>query len=224
MRHFDIVQWDDYVRDLLGPADRTAMKEHLASGCQECAGAARRLRKLVAVADSEATYKAPGYAVDYVKAIHPLQAPERVHVAHNQTNLTYDSFREPLPAGIRSQGQIIRHTRYEAGDHSLDLRQEIARGRSRVMLVGQITNQKEPGGQMPDVAVILVSGKEIVARAVSNEFGEFLVAYEPKAHMKLYLQGNRAGRFLSRSRAKSPKGKDSSKAQRPPQRKRRARS
>ena len=188
MRHFDIVQWDDYVRDLLEPADRTAMKEHLASGCQECAGAARRLRKLVAVADSEATYKAPGYAVDYVKAIHPLQAPERVHVAHNQTNLTYDSFREPLPAGIRSQGQIIRHTRYQAGDHSLDLRQEIARGRSRVMLVGQITNQKEPGGQMPDVAVILMSGKEIVARAVSNEFGEFLVAYQPKPHMKLYLQ------------------------------------
>src|SRR6266516_164212 len=37
MRHFDIVQWDDYVRDLLEPADRTAMKEHLASGCQECA-------------------------------------------------------------------------------------------------------------------------------------------------------------------------------------------
>src|SRR5206468_8809197 len=85
MRHFDIVQWDDYVRDLLEPADRTAMKEHLASGCQECAGAARRLCKLVAVADSEATYKAPGYAVDYVKAIHPLQARSEEHTSELQS-------------------------------------------------------------------------------------------------------------------------------------------
>ncbi len=188
MRHFDIVQWDDYVRDLLEPGERTAMEEHLSSGCQKCARAARQLRKLAAVADSEATYNAPDYAVDYVKAIHPLQAPESVCVAQNQTRLAYDSFREPLAAGIRSQGPIVRHTRYQDGDHSLDLRQEFDRGRSQVMLVGQITNQKEPGKQLPRVTVTLVSGKEIIARAASNEFGEFLVAYQPKPHMKLYLQ------------------------------------
>jgi len=188
MRHFDVVQWADFVRGLLDPADRTSMEEHLSSGCRKCAGTARQMRKLAAVADSEARYKAPGHAVDYVKAIHPLQAPESVDVANNHMRLTYDSFREPLPAGIRSQGQIIRHTRYQVGDHSLDLRQEIARGRSQVVLVGQITNQKEPDRPMPDVAVILVSGKEVVARAVSNEFGEFLFAYEPKARMKMCLE------------------------------------
>jgi len=201
------------------------MEEHLSSGCQACGGAVRQLRKLVAVADAEARYKVPSYAVDYAKSIYPLQQPAKVHIiAHIHTRLIYDSFREPLPAGIRGQGRIVRHSCYEAGDHTLELRQEIERGCSRVTLVGQITNQKEPGKQLPRVTVTLVSGKEIIARAASNEFGEFLVAYEPKAHMKLYLQGNRAGRFLSRSRAKSPKGKDSSKAQRPPQRKRRARS
>ena len=188
MKHFDIVQWADFVRGLLGPADQTAMNGHLSSGCRKCAGAARQMRKLAVVADAEARYKAPGHAVDYVKAIHPLQGPETVDVADNHMSLIYDSFREPLPAGIRSQGQIIRHTRYQAGDHSVDLRQEIARGRSQVMLVGQITSQKDPDRPMPDVAVILVSGKEVVARAVSNEFGEFLFAYEPKGHMKMCLQ------------------------------------
>jgi len=199
MGHFDIVQWADFVRGLPESADRTAMEEHLSSGCQACGGAVRQLRKLVAVADAEARYKVPNYAVDYAKSIYPLQQPAKVHIiAHIHTRLIYDSFREPLPAGIRGQGRIIRHTCYEAGDHSLELRQEIERGCSRVTLVGQITNQKEPQRQMPDVPVTLVAGKETVARAVSNEFGEFVMAYEPRAPLRLYVQVERAARFLSR--------------------------
>ena len=175
------------------------MEEHLSSGCQACGGAVRQLRKLVAVADAEARYKVPNYAVDYAKSIYPLQQPAKVHIiAHIHTRLIYDSFREPLPAGIRGQGRIIRHTCYEAGDHSLELRQEIERGCSRVTLVGQITNQKEPQRQMPDVPVTLVAGKETVARAVSNEFGEFVMAYEPRAPLRLYVQVEPAARFLSR--------------------------
>ena len=199
MEHFDIVQWADFVRGLPESADRTAMEEHLSSGCQACGGAVRQLRKLVAVADAEARYKVPNYAVDYAKSIYPLQQPAKVHIiAHIHTRLIYDSFREPLPAGIRGQGRIIRHTCYEAGDHTLELRQEIERGCSRVTLVGQITNQKEPRRQMPDVPVTLVAGKETVARAVSNEFGEFVMAYEPRAPLRLYVQVERAARFLSR--------------------------
>src|SRR2546425_828568 len=106
MEHFDIVQWADFVRGLPGLADRTAMEEHLSSGRQRCAGAVRQLRKLVAVAGSDARYKVPDYAVDYVKAIYPLQQPAKVHIlAHTHTRLIHDSFREPLPAGIRSQGR-----------------------------------------------------------------------------------------------------------------------
>ena len=199
MEHFDIVQWADFVRGLPESADRTAMEEHLSSGCQACGGAVRQLRKLVAVADAEARYKVPNYAVDYAKSIYPLQQPAKVHIiAHIHTRLIYDSFREPLPAGIRGQGRIVRHSCYEAGDHSLELRQEIERGCSRVTLVGQITNQKEPRRQMPDVPVTLVAGKETVARAVSNEFGEFVMAYEPRAPLSLYVQVERAARFLSR--------------------------
>ena len=77
MEHFDIVQWADFVRGLPESADRTAMEEHLSSGCQACGGAVRQLRKLVAVADAEARYKVPSYAVDYAKSIYPLQQPAK---------------------------------------------------------------------------------------------------------------------------------------------------
>jgi hypothetical protein len=40
---------------------------------------------------------------------------------------------------------------------------------------------------MPDVPVTLVSGKQTVARAVSNEFGEFVISYEPGARLSLYV-------------------------------------
>src|SRR5436309_14777769 len=101
--------------------------------------------------------------------------------------MSHDSFQEPPPAGIPSLGLIIRHTCYQAGDHTLELRQEVDRGRSQVILTGQVTNQKEPHRQMPDVRVTLVSGKRTVARAISNEFGEFVIAYEPGARLSLYV-------------------------------------
>src|SRR5207247_10872552 len=109
-----------------------------------CTWAVRRLRKVVAIADSESRYKFPNYAVDYAKAIYPLQQPVKVHIlAHTHTRLIHDSFREPLPAGIRSQGRIIRHTCYQAGEHTLDLHHEIVHGSSIVRLVGRIQNEKD---------------------------------------------------------------------------------
>src|SRR5207247_7854518 len=114
MEHFDIVQWADFVRGLPESADRTAMEEHLSSGCQACGGAVRQLRKLVAVADAEARYKVPSYAVDYAKSIYPLQQPAKVHIiAHIHTRLIYDSFREPFPRGSAAKAEsfAIRATR-----------------------------------------------------------------------------------------------------------------
>ncbi len=75
---------------------------------------------------------------------------------------------------------------YRAGDFSLDLRLEHEYGSRHVSLVGQLANPKQPLEKVANVPVILTSGKEILARAITNRFGEFQMEYEPKNRMRLY--------------------------------------
>jgi hypothetical protein len=99
--------------------------------------------------------------------------------------LVFDSFREPLPAGVRSQHRVSRQTLYEAGDYAVDLRQEHERGGARVTMVGQVASRKEPGRALAGVAVVLSSGSSVLAKTVSNEFGEFQMEYPPARDLRL---------------------------------------
>src|SRR5207244_10336838 len=98
-----------------------------------------------------------------------LRRPEELQILPRiPARLLYDSFREPLPAGVRTQQRLSRQALYEAGDYSLDLHWENERGSPRVALVGQIKNQKEPSKHLGDVPVLLASGKKLLARTVRD--------------------------------------------------------
>ncbi len=188
-RHYDTPQWIDFVRDLMEPITRAAMEDHLSSPCHKCARTVELLRKLLAKASAEAGYAVPPHVLHYAKTIHSLQPLERVQILpRTYARLVFDSFREPLPAGIRSQRKITRHSIYHAADYQIQLRQEHERGGSQVNLIGQISNEKKPGGRMSRLEILLLSGKEIIARAISNQFGEFIMAHEPKAHLRLCVK------------------------------------
>ena len=110
--------------------------------------------------------------------------------------LLYDSFREPLPAGLRTQQRLSRQYLYQAGDYSLDVRLENERGSPRVALVGQIQNRKQPGKRLGSVPVQLLSGKQVLAQATSNSLGEFQMEYEPSKHLWLYVPVRQAGKQI----------------------------
>ena len=176
------------MRDVIGPAERVVMEKHLSSGCRKCQRTAELLYKLRACADADAQYQVPEYALHCARAIHLLQQPEKVHILPRiNPTLIYDSFRDPLPAGVRTQQRIIRQTLYQAKEYSLDLRLEHERGSAAVTLIGQVANQKEPNKHVAGVPVFLLCGKVVVAHAVSNQFGEFHMAYEPKRRLRLYV-------------------------------------
>lgn len=213
MTHFDITQWADYVRGLGEPAARTAMAEHLSAGCRKCRATVEAFQKILPAAAAEARYEAPEYAVHCAKAIYVLQRPETVRILPGlRGRLVFDSFCDPLPAGVRSQHRISRQTLYEAGDYAMDLRQEHERGSSQVTLVGQIVKRTDPGTGLADVPVCLLSGKSVVARAVSNRYGEFQMQYDPRKRLRLLAgleaPGSRppAPPFSNRSSKKTRKG------------------
>jgi|SRR3989441_12300561 len=197
MKHFELAEWTDFVRGLIEKSARLPLEHHLASGCRKCRHTADLLRKLVIAAHSDSQVQVPDYALRCARAIFLLQQPEKVQILPRiPARLLYDSFREPLPAGLRTQQRLSRQYLYQAGDYSLDVRLENERGSPRVALVGQIQNRKQPGKRLGSVPVQLLSGKQVLAQATSNSLGEFQMEYEPSKHLRLYVPVRQAGKQI----------------------------
>ena len=191
--HFAKDRWVDYTRGLSRDQERTAMEGHLSSGCTKCRRTAELLGKLAAAALAEAEYQPPPSVLRRAKAIFPrpggsesAETPARI-----LARLIYDSFRDPLPAGMRA-GDRPSQALFEAEDYSLDLhlsreRVDRERGEPRMVLVGQIADRKKPGKRMADLPVLLVSGRRVAARGVSNEMGEFHLEYDPRQRLRLRI-------------------------------------
>jgi len=198
VKHFDIAKWTEFVRDSVGEAERAAMQAHLASGCRRCRQTAELLSKVAGAARRLSQVQVPDYALRCARAIFFLQQPEKVQILPRiPARLLYDSFREPLPAGVRTQQRLSRQALYQAGDYSLDLRLENETGTCRVTLVGQIQNRKRPSNWLGGVPILLVSGKQILAQAVSNSLGEFQMEYKPSKHLRLYVPVRRPANALT---------------------------
>ncbi len=191
MSHYEIGQWVDMVRGLVTERKRAEMSAHVNSGCQSCSRTLRILLGVAKASSVENRYQVPLYVVNGARAIFALQRPERVYLFPRIVGrLVYDSFKEPLPAGLRARHRLTRHALYEAGDFSVDIRLEHQPGTPSVTLVGQIVNRSDPGGSPAGLPVYLVSGGKCLVQSTSNDYGEFQFEYRPRRHLRLYMQGN----------------------------------
>jgi hypothetical protein len=192
MKHYAMSQWVDMIRGLVTGRELAEMTAHLSSGCSTCRHTADILQKVADLAAWEQQHKIPSYAIHNARAVFALQRPEKVcFFPRILGQLIYDSFKEPLPAGLRARHRLARHVLYKAGHYSMDIRMEHQKGTAIVTLVGQIVDQTNPGTPPASLPVFLVCGRKPIANAYSNTFGEFQFAYEPKQRVRLYIQGIR---------------------------------
>jgi CheY-like chemotaxis protein len=82
-----------------------------------------------------------------------------------------DSFRHPLPGGVRGLSVAARQLAYQHDKTIIDLSIEFAEGSSRWSLAGQVLDERK--GKNDGLSVLLVSGTGTLARTATNEFGEF---------------------------------------------------
>jgi hypothetical protein len=196
MKHFDIGQWVDFTRGLGDELARSAMEMHLSTGCQPCQRVVDVMRGVADAAQLESGYVPPDYAIRMAKAIYPPHGPEKSTLAKLVARLVFDSFGEPVPAGVRSQDRPARHALFEAENFCLDLQLEPEQGSGRVILVGQIANREEQPTNLAHVPVWLRGQRALVASTRSNRFGEFHLAYEPTRNLRLCVDVPAAGKRL----------------------------
>ena len=197
MKHFDICQWTDFARGVVPGPDRATMDVHLSSqGCVHCRATLALVRRVVAIARAEDRYTPPEYVVRCVKAISAVRRPQGTRFPGLVARLVYDSFRDPVPAGIRAQDRISRHALFEAENFCLDLQLEHDGGTPLVTLMGQLTNRKDPDHCVAEAPVLLMARKDVVAHTVSNPFGEFQMEYPPARHLRLCVPLDPSGKRI----------------------------
>lgn len=100
--------------------------------------------------------------------------------------LVRNSVQQPIVAvGVRGQRRTCRTALYRADGYSIELRLEHEPGSRRLDLSGQIANSRHPRSKLKETTVLLMSGKSLVALAVSDAAGEFQMQCAPARSLRL---------------------------------------
>lgn len=189
MEHFQDTAWADYVRGVTSEPQTAAMTAHLGTSCHRCQQTIRAFGALARLALTETEEIPPEHVLHNARAIFALLRPDSVQVLPRfYGSLMYDSFRTPLPAGVRSGQPISRQVLYEAGPYWIDLRLDHERGSRRAWLTGQIASG-DASHRIDGLAVSLTIAGNVAAQASTNAAGEFQLDYEPGGQVQLRIDG-----------------------------------
>jgi len=102
--------------------------------------------------------------------------------------LVRNNMQQPVRAvGVGGQRRTCRTALYRADGYSIELRLEHEPGSRRLDLSGQIANSKQPRSKLKETMVLLMSGKTLVALAVSDALGGFQMQCAPARSLRLYV-------------------------------------
>ncbi|HVH71188.1 MAG TPA: hypothetical protein VNB49_08785 [Candidatus Dormibacteraeota bacterium] len=104
----------------------------------------------------------------------PRQVTDRVR-------LIFDSFLEPLSAGIRSSQTTDRKLLYESDGIMADLSIEPRRDSECITLVGQIVDPAHSERQLERAPVVLQGPSGLIGVTATNQFGEFHFDFDAEA-------------------------------------------
>jgi len=111
----------------------------------------------------------------------------------NAAHLVFDSFLQPMPAGVRGVSQLpARQLVYQSGNLMADLWVEPQTDSHNLALVGQIVDSSRPERQFDSIPVVLHGRKGPVALATTNKFGEFHFNFdfEPSVTLEIEVRGS----------------------------------
>lgn len=189
MQHFGLEEWVDFARDLVDAKNKTAMQGHLESGCRDCAKTLQMWKRVHEITRRDSMYEPPEGSVRFVKGAYALNGPQKANRAKpTMAQLLFDSFANPLPAAVRSSGAAVRQLLYGTDMYQVDVRIEPMEDSERAFLTGQILASKEPNQNLDKVPVVAAKGREILAKSVTNPFGEFQMEGDLNSSLQLQFR------------------------------------
>jgi anti-sigma factor RsiW len=203
----DVTALADHARGLGSEADKARVDAHL-SECATCRADLAALARLAAVARTDQTEVPGRAALQRALAIGHTAVPDPVSLLPRWLGQLIDTGWQPAHAGLRSAAaQDQRQGLFHAGPYAVRVRVEEEPRDATCTVLGQI----EARGRERDVAalpVFISVGARVLARADTNEHGEFEVACEAVPQLRLQVVVDAGARRvdlpLSRLLASSP--------------------
>jgi hypothetical protein len=174
MEHFSVEKWIDFVNQAVTTNERQQMGKHLSLGCGACQETVSLWQRVRSSAAAEGNYQPPESAVRIAKAAYAsagLFASKKG--AKSNVRVLFDSFLQPMLAGVRSSGTGTRQMLYRADPYQIDVQLELKPGGNRVVVTGQLLNLSSPKIIATGTRILISNMQGDVMHAVANEFGEF---------------------------------------------------
>ena len=186
MKHFNITQWADAVRDTASGLDLEQMRAHLNTGCPRCNRLASLTERVAKLARVDSNTMPPDYAVRSVKAYFALNQPtRRAWLSEVALALTFDNARQPIPLSTRGEDALFRRLTFGSEEYILDLTIDQADSTAEVGVAGYCLRRE--GDPVAGAPVFLICRGQFAGQGITRELGEFHFDTEVADPMELWL-------------------------------------
>ena len=179
MQHINTEDLVDYMDGRVSGERKLAVENHL-SKCGDCTELNEEIRLLVLRLQEDTTFEPPAELVQWgVSLFQPLLQPSTGGKLRKLiAALVFDTFDQPLLAGVRRVGAPPRQLLFRAGDVDVDVKIESMEANDRITLVGQVLSTTAKF--FDNTPVKLESHGIVRYRTMTNLVGEFSFDEVPK--------------------------------------------
>ena len=179
MLHINTEDLVDYMEGRVSDEGRLAVESHL-SKCNDCGELKNELGLLVLRLQEDTIFEPPAELLQWgVSLFQPLLQPSTGGKLRKLiATLVFDTFDQPLLAGVRRVGAPPRQLLFRAGDVDVDVKIESMETNDRITLVGQVLSTTAKF--FDNTPVKLESHGIVRYRTMTNLVGEFSFDEVPK--------------------------------------------
>jgi len=178
MLHVSAENLMNYMDGHISDVEKSTMETHLLS-CKNCAELGQELRVLVSRLREDSSFEPPAELVQWgINLFQPVMQPAVGGLRKIIASLVFDTFDEPMLAGVRRVGAPPRQLLFRAGDVDVDVKIESMEANDRITLVGQVLSS---AAKFFDNTPVKLESHGIVRyRTRTNVVGEFSFDEVPK--------------------------------------------
>ena len=182
MRHLSVENLINYMDGQACGVEKSTLESHLKS-CGECAELHQEFQSLVTRLRADSSFEPPANVVEWgIDLFQPVMQPQTQPAASRLrkviASLVFDTFDQPMLAGVRRVGAPPRQLLFRAGDVDVDVKIESMEANDRITLVGQVLSS---AAEFFDNTPVKLESHGIVRyRTRTNLVGEFSFDEVPK--------------------------------------------
>jgi hypothetical protein len=181
MRHVNAENLMEYIDGQATSEAKVTIESHL-SECSDCLQLKQELGQFVFQLQQDATFEPPAELVQWgMSLFQPMLQPKQTiggKIRKFVASLVFDTFDEPMLAGVRRVGAPPRQLLFRAGDVDVDVKIESMEANDRISLVGQVLSNTEKF--FDNTPVKLESHGTVRYKTMTNFVGEFAFDEVPK--------------------------------------------